>query len=480
MPEKRIKGGNNTRRWRLAAGPVPIAATLATLLVFALIMAAVSLKLRSQVRNQIVARDAEVLYPVALMEISRAEDDFLSDPLLEMETDLLEVVLNTSELKGVLAVRIFEPDGKFSQAVPGDFLLGELSKEDLQKIGRREPISRYYPEGRIEDYFIGAKKSFDHAGYPLLEVIAPLHRADSSELLGIAQYLLDGQEIAAQFTALDANLGRQAGIALVTGSLLIMAVFIWAFGRLGKAYEEVEERGQRLLAANAELSLMAKTSAIGAVATHLVHGLKNPLSGLQDFINGNTNAESVNINPEEWQLAIDSTHRMQDMTREIVDILQEEESAADYDYTLAEIRELIVSKAVPAAKKSGVVFSADEETPEARLDNRRGNLLMLILMNLVQNAVEATPAGKEIQFTMEGTKEKLFLRVADAGPGIPQNMLKNLLTPCKSSKPGGSGLGLANSRQLAGHIDGELSLEKNGSGGACFLVTLNYRANNGA
>ena len=477
MAEKGNRGKPHVRRWRLAVGPVPIAATLATLLVFALIMAAVSLKLRWQVRNQIVARDAEVLYPVALMEISRAEDDFLSDPLLEMETDLLEVVLNTSELKGVLAVRIFGPDGKFSQAVPGDFLLGELSQEDLQKIGRMDPISRYYPEGRIEDYFIGTEKSSDHAGYPLLEVITPLHRADSSELLGIAQYLLDGQEIAAQLTALDANLGRQAGIAFAAGSFLIMAVFLWAFGRLRKAYEEVEERGQRPLAANAELSMMAKTSAIGAVASHLVHGLKNPLSGLQDFISG-SNAEPVNINREEWQLAIDSTRRMQDMIREIVDILQEEESASGYDYTLAEIREWLVSKAEPAAKKSGVVFSAGEKTPEARLDNRRGNLLMLILMNLVQNAVEATPAGNEIRFTMEGDGEKLFLRVADSGPGIPQNMLEKLFTPCKSSKPGGSGLGLAISRQLAGHIGGELSLEKNGSGGACFLVNLDKRADN--
>ncbi len=479
MPEIENRGNTKVKAksWRLVVGPVPIAATVATLLVFALIVAAVSLKLRAQVRNQIVARDAEVLYPVALMEISRAEDDFLSDPLLQMETDLLEVVLSTSELKGVIAVRIFEPDGKFSAAVPEDFLLGSLSPAVLQKIGQREPVSRYHPQGNIENYFIDVKESSGDAGYPLLEVVAPLHRTKSSELLGIAQYLLDGQEIAAEFTSLDANLGRQAGVAFAAGSFLIILVFLWAFGRVGKAYKEIEERGQRLLAANAELAMMAKTSAIGAVASHLVHGLKNPLSGLQDFISGG-NEKSVNIDHEDWQLAIESTRRMQDMIREIVGILQEEKSASGYDYTLAEIRSLVVSKAKPAAQKSGVIFSAGGETPEARLDSRQGNLLMLILMNLVQNAVEATPEGKEILFTMEADEEKLFLRVADAGPGIPHNMLENLFSPCKSSKPGGSGLGLAISRQLAKHMGGELSLEKNGTGGACFLLTLDKTADN--
>ncbi len=452
-------------------GPIPIAATMATLLVFALIVGAVSLKLRAQVRSQIVDRDAEVLYPVALMEISRAEDDFLSDPLLEPEADLIEAVLNTSELKGVLAVRIYEPDGKFAEAVPADFLLGSLSPEDLDKIGQLEPVSRYHPKGRLKDYFIEIGEDSNNRTYPLLEVIAPLHRTDSAELLGIAQYLLDGQEIAAQLTALDANLWRQAGIAYGAGSLLLMAVFFWAFGRLGHAYEQVEERGRRLLAANAELVMMAKTSAIGAVASHLVHGLKNPLSGLQDLVSGR-NSQPANMDKEDWQLAVDSTRRMQDMIKEIVDILREEESDSEYNYTLTEIRDLLVAKAESYSKKAGIVFTASHAVPKISLDSRRGNLLMLILMNLVQNAIEASPPGKSVRFTMMENEKNLLLRVADNGHGIPENRIENLFSPCQSTKPGGSGLGLAISRQLARHIGGELSLEKSGDGGACFLITI--------
>ncbi len=453
---------------------MPLAATAAAILVFAVVVAAVSLRLRTQVRDQIVARDAEVLYPVALMEISRAEDDYLSDPLAEVEADLLEVVLNTSELKGVLAIRIFDSKGKFAEAVPGDFLLGELSKEELENMGQMRPISRYHPEGRLEDYFIDVTSEADGGGrgFPLLEVIAPLHRADSAELLGIAHYLIDGQEITNQFAALDSIIWWQAGAAFATGSVLLMAVFLWAFGRLRKAYEQVEERGQRLLAANAELAMMAKTSAIGAVASHLVHGLKNPLSGLQEFVGGR-DAEPSNIDSEEWQAAKESTRRMQEMIGEIVEILREENIESEYSYTLGELKNLLAAKAEPAAKKAGVHFSVDEGSLNLSIDSRRGNLLLLILMNLVQNAIEATPEGKGVRLVVEGDEEALIFRVEDSGIGVSERMIENLFSPCNSTKPGGSGIGLAISKQLARHIGGELSLEKNDSEGAQFLLTVN-------
>ena len=62
-------------------------------------------------------------------------------------------------------------------------------------------------------------------------------------------------------------------------------------------------------------------------------------------------------------------------------------------------------------------------------------------------------------------------KCADQGPGFPETALKNLFVPCRSTK-GGAGLGLAISKQLAGHIQAGLELKRNGPGGCAMALAL--------
>jgi C4-dicarboxylate-specific signal transduction histidine kinase len=62
--------------------------------------------------------------------------------------------------------------------------------------------------------------------------------------------------------------------------------------------------------------------------------------------------------------------------------------------------------------------------------------------------------------------------VADEGPGIPEELRPKLFAPCRTTKPGGSGIGLAISQQLAHHLGAELELKQTGPAGAVFTLTL--------
>jgi signal transduction histidine kinase len=55
---------------------------------------------------------------------------------------------------------------------------------------------------------------------------------------------------------------------------------------------------------------------------------------------------------------------------------------------------------------------------------------------------------------------------------VPAEAVPNLFTPCNSSKKGGSGIGLAISRQLARHLGAELELASTGAEGSMFRLTL--------
>jgi C4-dicarboxylate-specific signal transduction histidine kinase len=106
------------------------------------------------------------------------------------------------------------------------------------------------------------------------------------------------------------------------------------------------------------------------------------------------------------------------------------------------------------------------------LSNHEADLVLLILENLIQNALDATPAGKAVRFAVCAEGDRLVMEVADEGPGLPPEMQARLFTPCASSKKGGSGIGLAISQQLANHLGAGLSLKHSSSKGCAFQLVL--------
>jgi signal transduction histidine kinase len=89
-----------------------------------------------------------------------------------------------------------------------------------------------------------------------------------------------------------------------------------------------------------------------------------------------------------------------------------------------------------------------------------------LLINLVSNAVDAsaeTGGGIEIGWSQQAGS--LDLRVIDEGPGLPATA--NLFTPFFTTKPSGTGIGLALSRQIAEAHGGTLVLENRTDARGC-------------
>jgi len=62
--------------------------------------------------------------------------------------------------------------------------------------------------------------------------------------------------------------------------------------------------------------------------------------------------------------------------------------------------------------------------------------------------------------------------VQDQGPGFPEQVRKRLFLPCKSTREGGSGIGLAISKHLSGFLGAKLDLAESTSAGSTFILGL--------
>ena len=440
----------------------PLLVTLATgallIAIFAFMVLRFAEDLRGEIRQKIIERDAAVLQPVALQQLSESHADPTS--FVPGSEAALTAVLKSARQEGMLGVSVFDEEGRTLQSVPASMLFVELPTEDYARLIGGGIVSRFHPAFRIDQYFAGAAPS-EQA--PVLEVLIPLHAGEYGILAGFARYYIDARHLSAELSAIDRRVNRQASATLAIGSGLIALVLAGAHLGLRRAQRTIAERNERLMRANFELTLAAKASALGQITSHLVHGLQGPVAGLRAVV-----AEREG---EAWKHAAAYTDRLQNLIQEAVELLGEQRTHAAYELTGREIADTIQRRNAAAAAEKGVELSI-RETFVQSLDNHRGSLLCLIAANLIQNAIAATPPGRRVDVSLVKAGGHLTLAVADQGPGIPEEIQHRLFEPGRSTKPGGTGLGLAISHLLARQLGGELALAQSGATGTTFHLRV--------
>jgi two-component system NtrC family sensor kinase len=103
------------------------------------------------------------------------------------------------------------------------------------------------------------------------------------------------------------------------------------------------------------------------------------------------------------------------------------------------------------------------------------NQLSQVLMNLLLNAAQATPAGGSITVVAEKIQfaDTIELRVRDTGTGIPDDILPHVFEPFFTTKRGkGTGLGLSITRNYVQRHGGDIHLESRPGVGTSVRVTL--------
>ena len=424
------------------------------LLIFVAAVATGFILFRSEVRDQILERDGTLLTNFARYLHQTGESSTLAN------WDLVELASGSSQIEGIIAVRVFRPVDVLVEQVPESLYAVALAEPDQQRLQAGEPVIRYFETYPLYSLFSDIEEIDLVESAPLIEVIAPL-TDDTGRTTAAIQYWLDGTDVSAEFDQLDQQL-LMIGLGFILGGgSLLAAVLLYARKRLINMAELLSNRNKSLEQANTELARAARTSAIGSVSSHLFHGLKNPLAGLKTYL-------QVTARDEE---AVAITDRMQSLINETLSVLREESGTPTAEFSFDEFMDITGTRldAISAASGHPIKLSG---SGSGLFPSRKIQLVLLILRNLVENAVEATPDETAVEVVINSPADTIEILVRDHGPGLPEAVKEKLFEPVISSKSDGTGIGLAISSTLARHIPGSLELVESGTAGTTFLLKV--------
>lgn len=429
-------------------GPA-FAAVIAALSVLVATVLGTRLELRRELRAGLAEREARGVAALFQGRFAALRAEGVDDPLLAAVE-----VATLPQLAHVRRITVFDARGALPSRVFGDAAVPAPDPARLERL----------VWGEVSQEFIAPPE-----GPAVLRMHIPLPEGQPPSLVGILGVEVEASGLLDEYARLDRGLWRQGFLTLLlSGSALAVAIGV-AFARLARANRSLTERGERLARTNRELMVATKTGAMGAVASHLVHGLRNPLAGLQAFV-GSLGDRPVPT--EDRTEALATLRRMRTLIDGVVRVLRDSGGVSEFELTVEELLPRVVQRLDPAAQARGVrlVLRADSGR---RLRNREANILLLVVENLAANAIEAAPDHSEVRVVAAADLDGgLTVRVTDTGPGIPASVRGRLFEPTVSTKPGGSGLGLAITRQLALSIGGDVALESTGPTGSTFAVRL--------
>jgi signal transduction histidine kinase len=228
---------------------------------------------------------------------------------------------------------------------------------------------------------------------------------------------------------------------------------------------------RELRRSEAFLARANRLSSLGMLAAGIAHEIRNPLTAVKTFLD----LLPQRIDDKEFlgqfrDLSLAELKRVTDLIADLL-TLGRSTNVNRRDVELIATIEPVARLMDTTARKRQVALRITTE-PGLSQVHADPDQVKQIVLNLLLNAIEASPAGGEVTLRLRAAGSSVICEVQDQGPGIAPDQLDNIFEPFFTTKETGTGLGLALVHQMVVEHGGAITVDSEIGRGTTFRVSL--------
>jgi signal transduction histidine kinase/Na+/proline symporter len=236
--------------------------------------------------------------------------------------------------------------------------------------------------------------------------------------------------------------------------------------------EDITERK----ALESRLAHQDRLASVGRVAAGVAHEIGNPLTAITSLAQNMRHEEDMGEVRERVALILQQSQRINAIVRTLI-TFSHAGSAGEVQVRFGPVRLApLLGEAAQIATlaRKGRNVQCVCTCPESLEVTGDAQRLEQVVVNLVTNAMDASPPGSLVEVEAEQVGEQVLVRVMDRGSGIPPQLLERIFEPFFTTKqPGeGTGLGLSLASSIVREHSGLLEVTDRPGGGTSMVVRL--------
>jgi signal transduction histidine kinase len=223
-------------------------------------------------------------------------------------------------------------------------------------------------------------------------------------------------------------------------------------------------RARKEMAADA----LARAQSLEEIGSKVAHELKNPLTGVKALVQLGLRSPSEASSHERFEVVEREVTRMQEILQNYLSFTRPLQGVRPRRVELAPlVSDTLVVLSGRADDARVRLYAQGDATLEA--DPRR---LKEALLNLVANAIEATPPGGEVVVDVRPSGDEIEIVIRDTGRGMPAETLRRIGTPFFTTRDDGTGLGVVLARSVIAQHGGALHYDSEPGRGTRVRIKL--------
>ena len=220
-----------------------------------------------------------------------------------------------------------------------------------------------------------------------------------------------------------------------------------------------------------QLQVSERLAALGRVTAGVAHEVKNPLNSMRLWLEVLKANMPTDPEPQQAVKMLDSEiDRLDRAVKTFLNFTKPVEMKLE-ETDIRPLLQDVIDAAKPSISRAGVDLRVDlpSEFPSLMIDQQ---LIHQAVLNLLLNASEFTPRGGRVTLALRRSGETAIISVADSGKGISLEDQKKIFQLFFTTRPGGSGIGLANTFRFVQLHNGQIEFESEVGRGTTFRVEL--------